>query len=161
MGKLTKVHVGYELKDPAPPFVDPGMRLEGRIVVTNNGEKPLKLKEIYILQTERWDEDDGEGYGPRKSNLNNYYLSSQGVINPGETQYYPFSIVLSTWKRKRGKRISGWHVALFFKQKTKMVASRGSIKRNATCILPVFGTMIAPSFGDPTQLTGKKKKRRK
>ena len=65
------------------------------------------------------------------------------------------------WKRKKGRRIRDWHVALFFKQKTKLVASRGSIKRNATCILPVFGTMIAPSFGDPSQLMGKQKKKRR
>ena len=46
---------------------------------------------------------------------------------------------------------------LHFNQKTGMVASRGSEKNDATCILPVKGSKFNPSFGDP-KLAKKQKK---
>jgi len=60
-------------------------------------------------------------------------------------------------ENKERKKINGWHLALHFKQKTKLTASRGSIKRNATCFLPIEGTQVAPSFGDINLLKKKKK----
>ena len=41
-----------------------------------------------------------------------------------------------------------------------MVASRGSEKNDATCILPVKGSKFNPSFGDP-KLAKKQKKQKK
>jgi hypothetical protein len=156
MGKLTKIHVSYEIKDP-PMIVEPNDELEGKIVVTNNGEKDQKFKELFIDLVEVYDEDTGEGLDPRKTKLQTYFYNTKGVIKAGETQEYKFKIALSKWRRKKGKRIYNWNIQLQFKQKTKMVATRGSIKRNATCILPVFGTMVSPSFGNAE----KPKKRKK
>lgn len=157
MGKLTKIHVTYEIYHP-PLIIQPFDELDGKIIVTNNGEKDLKLKELFIDLLELWDEDDGEGLSPRKNKLNSYFLGTRGVLHSSETQEYPFRIALQKWRRKKGKRIYGWSIQLHFKQKTKMVASRGSIKKNATCVLPVQGTMVSPSFGNPEM--GRKKKRR-
>ncbi len=159
MVSITKIHISYELKQPLPLYVEPGSPIEGRMMVTNNGEKELKLKELFIDLIERYDQDDGEGLSPIKNRLYSYRINTMGIIKSGETQVYPFNIILPRWKRKKGRRIQSWHLALYFKQKTKLVASRGFNKANATCILPVQGTMVAPSFGDPNLIQGKKKRR--
>ena len=147
IGKLTKMHVGYEIMNP-PQMVKPGDPLEGKIIVTNNDEIDLKLKELFIEIVESYDEDYGEGLSPIKNKLQKYHINTRGIIRSNETQEYNFKIKLPKWKRRRGKRIANWNLQLRFKQKTKLIASRGSISRNATCILPVKGTMVTPSFGN-------------
>ena len=129
MVSVTKIHVTYEIYNP-PLVVEPFSVLEGKVFVTNNGEKDIKLKELFIDLVEEWDE---------------------------ETQVYPFKINLGKWRVKKKKRYANWSIQLHFNQKTKLVASRGSNKTNATCILPVAGTMLSPSFGNPPM--GKQKKR--
>ena len=160
MGGLTKIHIRYELKEPFPLFVEPGSPVEGRMIITNTGEKDLKLKELYIDLMERYETDSDEGWQPIKHKLNSYRINTMGVIRAKETQLYPFQIILSRWKRRKGRRIMGWHIELQFKQKTKMIASRGLNKKDATCILPAPGSMVPPSFGDPNVILGKKKKNR-
>ena len=155
MGKITQIHVGYELKNP-PVIIEPNDELEGIIIVTNNSEKDQKLKELFIELVESYDQDFGEGFSPVKEKIKSYYLNTRGLIRAGETQEYQFKIKLTKWKRKKGKKYNDWNLQLRFKQKTKLIASRGSISRNATCILPVKGTMVTPSFGDP-QASKKKK----
>ena len=146
IGKLTKMHVGYEILNP-PQMVKPRDILEGKIIVMNNDEVDLKLKELFIEFVEYYDEDYGEGLSPVKNKLQKYYINTRGMIESNETQEYNFKIRLPKWKRRRGRRISNWNLQLRFKQKTKLIASRGSISRNATCILPVKGSMSIPSFG--------------
>lgn len=147
IGKLTKIHVGYEILNP-PQIVKPRDPLEGKIIVTNNDDVDLKLKELFIELVELYDEDYGEGLSPIKNKIKRYYINTRGMIKSNETQEFNFRIILPKWKRKRGRRISSWNLQLRFKQKTKLIASRGSISRNATCILPVKGTMVGPSFGN-------------
>ena len=156
MGKLTKIHIGYEIIEP-PISVEPNDELLGKIIVTNNGVKDLKLKELFIDLYEIYEVDQGEGIDMLKNRLSNYYINTKGVIKANETQIYDFRIRLSRWKRRKGRKIRSWSIQLHFKQKTKMVASRGSIKRNATCILPVQGSTVTPSFGE--FLLGKKRKK--
>jgi len=155
MGKLTKVHVTYELFNP-PMEVLPFDELQGKIIVTNNGEKDLKLKEVFIDLYEIYDVDDYEGTTTIKNKLNSYFFNTMGIIHADETQEYPFNIGLPNWKIRKKKRIINWSIQLHFKQKTKLIASRGSIKKNATCILPVHGSTVPPSFGVIPQ--GKRKK---
>ena len=147
MGKLTKIHIVYEIHNP-PPLVYPKDELQGNIIVTNNGEKDLKLKELFIDLYEYYEKDGYEGMDTIKNKLSTFWLNTQGVIRADETQTYGFRIRLPRWKRRKGRKIHNWSIQLHFKQKTKLVASRGSIKRNATCILPVEFSQVAPSFGE-------------
>ena len=70
IGKLTKMHVGYEILNP-PQMVKPRDILEGKIIVMNNDEVDLKLKELFIEFVEYYDEDYGEGLSPVKNKLQN------------------------------------------------------------------------------------------
>lgn len=155
MGKLTKIHIGYEIIDP-PAIVEPNDELVGKIRVTNNDLKDLKLKELFIDLMEIYDINSGEGLDTRKNKLYTYWINTKGVIHANETQVYGFRIRLLKWKRKKGRKIRNWSIQLHFKQKTKMVSSRGSIKKNATCVLPVQGSQVPPSFGE--FYSGKKRK---
>ena len=82
-------------------------------------------------------------------------------LKTGEEQIYDFQITLPRWKKTKGKKIFSWRMELHFNQKTKMVATRGSVKENATCILPVEGTELVPSYGDPLLVNPKKIKKKK
>ena len=81
MGKLTKIYVGYELMN-LPAFVKPNDTLKGKIIVINNGEKELKLEEIFIELIESYDKDYGEGPSPLKNILETYYFRTRGMIEP-------------------------------------------------------------------------------
>ena len=156
---LTKVHVRYEINN-ALSIVEPFDEIEGKIYVTNNSDSDKKLKELYIDLVEDYVESVNRSDTDRnfiKNSLQKYFLVTRGIINAGEEQEYDFKINLPQWKTRKGKKINSWHLALHFKQKTALAASRGSIKLNATCILPVFGTQVSPSFGDITLLKKKKK----
>ena len=150
MVAITKVHVRYEMINP-PSIVEPFEELEGKVFVTNNSEKDKKLKVLYVELVEQYVESVNRADTDRneiKNILSKYFLTTKGIIKAGEEQEYLFKIILPKWKRRKGKRINDWHLALHFKQKTKLAASRGSIKRNAACFLPVEGTQIPPAFGD-------------
>ena len=156
---LTKIHVRYEITD-ALSIVEPFDEIEGKVYVSNNSDKDKKLKELYIELVEEYTESVNRSDTDRnhmKNSLQQYFLVTKGIIKAGEEQEYDFKISLPQWKTRKGKKINGWHLALHFKQKTALAASRGSIKLNATCFLPIFSTQVSPSFGDITLLKKKKK----
>jgi hypothetical protein len=142
---FTQIHLRYELDNP-PLIVEPHDLLEGSVIVTNYGINDQKLKAVFIDCVESYDDKYGEN--SYKNVLQTYHLSTKGVIHAEEEQQYSFKIMLPKWKRKKSRKYVGWHIALHFKQKTKLIASRGSNKLDATCFLPVKGTRVTPSFGD-------------
>jgi len=167
----TKVHVTYEIKDP-PLIVKPNDELEGKIIVTNGEKKDKKLKKLFIelydmhkaLITSRDPQsgEETESWRDQKKELKQWDIASGDKLKSGEKKEYPFKIKLPTWQRKKGKgkdddKFDQWRLQLHFNQKTGMVASRGSQKNDATCILPVKGSKFNPSFGDP-KLAKKQKK---
>ena len=161
MVSRTKIHVTYQIKDP-PMIVEPYSEIEGTIIVANQGVKDQKLKEVFIDLVERYDRDSDEGWDAVRNKLQSFRFNTRGMIRSGETHEIDFRIALPKWpKVKKGRRFGNWSIQLHFKQKTKLVASRGSLKANATCILPVRGTQVGVSFGNPNIDKGKKKKKRR
>jgi len=165
MVTITKIHVRYEIKQPFPQYVEPGSPVEGKIIVTNNGLKDKKLKEIavelYEVYEVKYVDDSGTNYKDVKTPYERYPLKTRGVIKAGEEQVYDFQIILPRWKKTKGRKIFSWRMELHFNQKTKMIATRGSVKENTTCILPVEGTELVPSFGDSGLVNPKKTKKKK
>ena len=163
--KITKIHVGFKINEPYPLFVEPGSPIEGKIIITNNGTKDQKLKEVavelYEVFEEKYTDDTGIGYKKVKNNYGRYPSKTQGIIKAGEEQIYDFKFTLPRWKRTKGKKIYSWRMELWFKQKTKMMSTRGSIRENATCVLPVETTEVVPHFGDSQTVLAKKIKKKK
>lgn len=170
----TKVHVAYEIKNP-PLIVKPNDEIEGKIIVTNGEKKDKKLKKLFIelydmytaLITSKDPQtgEETESWRDQKKELKQWNIASGEKLKSGEKKEYPFKIKLPTWKKKKGKgkdddEYNNWRLELHFNQKTGMVASRGSEKNDATCILPVKGSKATPSFGDP-KLAKKQKKQKK
>ncbi len=170
----TKVHVTYEIKNP-PLIVKPNDEIEGKIIITNGEKKDKKLKKLFIelydmytaLVTSRDPQsgEETESWKDQKKELEQWNIASGEKIKSGEKKEYPFKIKLPTWKKKKGKgkdddEYNNWRLELHFNQKTGMVASRGSEKKDGTCILPVKGSKATPSFGDP-KLAKKQKKQKK
>lgn len=165
MVSLTKIHVSYELDDE-PLIVKPGDKLSGKVIVKNKGKKDKKLKKLFVRLVEKYkqleestDSETGEKtthWAKKKNTLQKLELAKKDKIDSGDKQEFKFDMTLPNWKRKKGKgksddKYDNWHLSLYFVQKTGMVASRGSDKKDATCILPVKGGMVAPSFGDPKE----------
>ncbi|MHA1931340.1 MAG: hypothetical protein ACW96X_02305 [Promethearchaeota archaeon] len=167
----TKVHVAYEIKNP-PLIVKPDDEIEGKIIVTNGEKKDKKLKKLFIELYDIYQAfitkrdpatgEETESWAPQKRELKQWDIASDDKIKSGEKKEFPFTIKLPNWEKKKGKgkeddKYNEWRLELHFNQKTGMVASRGSEKNEATCILPVKGSKIKPSFGDP-KLAKKQKK---
>jgi hypothetical protein len=170
----TKVHVAYEIKDP-PLIVKPKDEIEGKIIITNGEKKDKKLKKLFIelydmyaalvTSTDPQTGEESEVWRDQKKELKQWDITSGDKLKSGEKKEYPFKITLPTWEKKKGKgkeddEYNKWRLELHFNQKTAMVASRGSEKKDGTCILPVKGSKITPSFGDP-KLAKKQKKQKK
>ena len=154
----TKVHVTYEIKDK-PLIVKEDDKLVGKIIVTNGEKKDKKLKKLYIELYEIYDAhwvntnsetgEETEGWRTTKKELKQWDIASGEKLKSGEKQEFKFDIQLPKWQRKKGKdKFKNWQLELHFNQKTGMVASRGSNKTDATCVLPVKGSKGTPSFGD-------------
>ena len=146
-----------------PLIVKEDDKLEGKIIVTNGEKKDKKLKKLFIELYEVYDAfwtrrdpetgQETEGWSKKKKELKQWDIASGEKIKSGEKQEYKFEIQLPKWQIKKGKgkegdKFNNWCLELHFNQKTSMVASRGSSKTDATCILPVKGSKITPSFGD-------------
>ena len=170
----TKVHVAYEFKDP-PLIVKSNDEIEGKILLTNGEKKDKKLKKLFIELYDMYKElvtttnpetgEETEAWRDQKRELKQWDIASGEKLKTGESKEYPFKIKLPTWQRKKGKGkeddiYNKWHLELHFKQKTSMVASRGSEKIDGTCILPVKGAKFTPSFGD-VKLAKKQAKQKK
>ncbi|MFX1378553.1 MAG: hypothetical protein ACFFA4_05630 [Promethearchaeota archaeon] len=170
----TKVHVAYEIKDP-PLIVKPNDEIEGKIILTNGEKKDKKLKKLFIELFDMYKEfvtttdpqsgEETEAWRDQKKELKQWDIISGEKLKAGETKEYPFKIKLPTWQKKKGKGkedeiYNKWRLELHFKQKTAMVASRGSEKLDATCILPVKGSKLNSSFGD-VKLAKKQAKQKK
>ncbi len=173
----TKVLVKYSL-DEKPIIVKPGHKLKGKVIITNGEKKDKKLKSVFIelfdmyqallTRTDAQTGDEEEYWSSMKKELKQWDLVKKGKdkIESGKTLEFPFELELPNWERKKGKgkeddKFNDWHLELHFNQKTAMVASRGADKKEATCILPVKGTRIKPSFGDPKLYKKQKKDQKK
>jgi hypothetical protein len=170
----TKIHVAYEIKDP-PLIVKPNDEIEGKILITNGEKKDKKLKSLYIELFDMYKElvtskdletgEETESWRDQKRELKQWDIVKGEKLKTGEKKEYPFKIKLPTWQKKKGKGkddeiYNNWRLELHFKQKTAMVASRGSEKIDATCILPIKGSKLTPSFGD-VKLAKKQAKQKK
>jgi hypothetical protein len=170
----TKVHVAYEIKNP-PLIVKPNDEIEGKIIVTNGEKKDKKLKKLFIelydmyqallTSTDPQTGEETEAWREQKKELKQWDIASGDKLKSGEKKEFPFKIKLPTWQPKKGKgkeddKYNHWRLQLHFNQKTGMVASRGSEKNDATCILPTKGSKFNPSFGD-IKLAKKLKKQKK
>ena len=88
-------------------------------------------------------------YVGRSNELKQYDIAKGEKLKEGEKLELDFKIEMpSTWSNKKKNKIKHWRLELHFKQKTAMVASRGSDKDDATCVLPVKGSKLPPSFGE-------------
>ncbi|MHA2007489.1 MAG: sporulation protein [Promethearchaeota archaeon] len=170
----TKVHVAYEIKNP-PLIVKPNDEIEGKIIITSGEKKDKKLKKVFIelydmytalvTTTDPQSGEESESWRDQKKELKQWDIASGEKLQSGEKKEYPFKIKLPVWQKKKGKgkeddKYNKWRLELHFNQKTSMVASRGSEKNDATCILPIKGSKFTPSFGDP-KLAKKQKKQKK
>ncbi len=167
MVTLSKIHCSYEIKDPKDEL-KPNDEIEGKFFIESKDKKDKKLKKALIKIVEIYSEKiithrEGEEiktWKDRQKDLKKFEIVKGETLKSGEKKEYDFQIKMpGTWTNKKKNKIKDWHLALFFIQKTGMVASRGADKDAAYCVLPVEGTSRTPSFGN--QELKKKKKEKK
>jgi hypothetical protein len=153
----TDIYCGYKI-EKAPETLEPNDEIEGIFVIENRGKKEKKLKKAFVRINELYlekmiyrDAETGEEtkkYEDRKNTLKTEELIKGDKIKPGEKKEIDFKIKMpSSWSKKKKNKIKDWRLEMWFVQKSAMVASRGSHKDDATCVLPVKGSKRSPSFG--------------
>jgi hypothetical protein len=153
----TDIYCGYKI-EKAPETLEPNDEIEGVFILENRGKKDKKLKkatikinELYLEKMIYRDPESGEEtkkYEERKNTMKNEELVKGDKIKAGEKKEIKFKINMpSSWSKKKKNKIKDWRLEMWFVQKSAMVASRGSHKDDATCVLPVKGSKRAPSFG--------------
>jgi hypothetical protein len=153
----TDIYCGYKI-EKAPETLEPNDEIEGIFIIENRGKKEKKLKKAFIRINELYlekmiyrDAETGEEtkkYEDRKNTLKTEELIKGDKIKPGEKKEIDFKIKMpSSWSKKKKNKIKDWRLEMWFIQKSAMVASRGSHKDDATCVLPVKGSKRSPSFG--------------
>ncbi len=153
----SKVHVSYEIKNQLPSYKTNDV-IKGTMFLTNNDNKEINFKELYIELLELYLKYVRGAKGNKwQHDINSLFkipFSANFILKVGETLAFDFEFRLPKWKVKKGKKFKEWHLAIYFIQKSKLIASRGSNKMDAVCILPVMGTQVVPSFGDPSVFKG-------
>ena len=153
----TDIYCGYKI-EKAPETLEPNDEIEGIFILENRGKKDKKLKkavirinELYREKIIRRDPETGEEtktYEERKNEMKTEEILKGDKLKAGEKKEEKFKIKMpSSWSKKKKNKIKDWRLEMWFVQKSAMVASRGSHKDDATCILPVKGSKRAPSFG--------------
>jgi hypothetical protein len=153
----TDVYCGYKI-EKAPETLEPNDEIEGIFIIENRGKKEKKLKKAFVTINELYlekmiyrDAETGEEtkkYEDRKNTLKTEEVTKGDKIKPGEKKEIDFKIKMpSSWSKKKKNKIKDWRLEMWFVQKSAMVASRGSHKDDATCVLPVKGSKRSPSFG--------------
>jgi hypothetical protein len=153
----TDIYCGYKI-EKAPETLEPNDEIEGIFIIENRGKKEKKLKKAFVRINELYlekmiykDAETGEEtkkYEDRKNNLKTEEVVKGDKIKAGEKKEIKFNINMpSSWSKKKKNKIKDWRLEMWFIQKSAMVASRGSHKDDATCVLPVKGSKRPPSFG--------------
>ena len=153
----TDIYCGYKI-EKAPETLKPNDEIEGIFIIENRGKKDQKLKkafieikEIYLEKVVSTNPETGEktkSYPERRKELDEIEVVKGDKIKAGEKKELKFKVKMpGSWSNKKKNKIKEWRLELWFNQKTKMVASRGSHKEDATCVLPVKGSKREPSFG--------------
>ena len=127
----TDIYCGYKI-EKAPETLEPNDEIEGIFIIENHGKKDKKLKKAFVR-------------------INELYLEKV-IYRDAETgeetkKYEDRKKTMKTEEVIKGDKIKDWRLEMWFVQKSAMVASRGSHKDDATCILPVKGSKRPPSFG--------------
>ena len=148
----SKIYIGYEIKNQLPTY-KPNDIISGTMRLKNNDKKEIKFKELYVELLELYRKyvrgRKGNSWDHVSNTLVKYPFSSKISLKPGDSLAFDFEFSLPKWKvKKEGKKFKEWHLALYFMQKSKLITSRGSNKMDATCVLPVIGTKVTPSFGN-------------
>jgi len=153
----TDIYCGYKI-EKAPETLEPNDEIEGIFILENRGKKDKKLKkavirinELYREKIIRRDPESGEEtktYEERKNEIKTEEILKGDKLKAGEKKEIKFKIKMpGSWSKKKRNKIKDWRLEMWFVQKSAMVASRGSQKDDATCILPVKGSKLSPSFG--------------
>ncbi|MFX1411116.1 MAG: hypothetical protein ACFFA6_12245 [Promethearchaeota archaeon] len=153
----TDIYCGYKIEN-APETLEPNDQIEGIFILENRGKKEKKLKKAFIRINELYlekviyrDPETGEEtkkYEDRKNTMKTEEIVKSDKIKAGEKKEIDFKIKMpSSWSKKKKNKIKDWRLEMWFIQKSAMVASRGSHKDDATCVLPVKGSKRSPSFG--------------
>ncbi len=153
----TDIYCGYKI-EKAPETLQPNDEIEGIFIMENRGKKDKKLKKAFIELKELYSEkvvttnretgEETKKYVDRTKELEEYQIVKGDKIKSGEKKEFKFTIKMpGSWSHKKKNKIKEWRLELWFNQKTAMMASRGSQKNDATCVLPVKGTKHTPSFG--------------
>ncbi|MFX0042440.1 MAG: hypothetical protein ACFE8L_05980 [Candidatus Hodarchaeota archaeon] len=153
----TDIYCGYKI-EKAPETLEPNDEIEGIFILENRGKKEKKLKKAFIKINELYlekmiyrDPETGEEtkkYEERKNTMKTEEVLKGDKIKADEKKEINFKIKMpSSWSKKKKNKIKDWRLEMWFVQKSAMVASRGSHKDDATCVLPVKGSKRPPSFG--------------
>ena len=153
----TDIYCGYKI-EKAPETLEPNNEIEGIFILENRGKKEKKLKKAFIRINELYlekviykDPETGEEtkkYEERKNTMKTEEIVKGDKIKAGEKKELEFKMKMpSSWSKKKRNKIKDWRLEMWFVQKSAMVASRGSHKDDATCVLPVKGSKRPPSFG--------------
>jgi hypothetical protein len=153
----TDIYCGYKI-EKAPETLEPNDEIEGIFILENRGKKEKKLKkgfirinELYLEKVIYKDPETGEEtkkYEERKNTMKTEEIVKGDKIKAGEKKELDFNMKMpSSWSKKKRNKIKDWRLEMWFIQKSAMVASRGSHKDDATCVLPVKGSKRPPSFG--------------
>jgi len=153
----TDIYCGYKI-EKAPETLKPNDEIEGIFILENRGKKEKKLKKAFIRINELYlekviykDPETGEEtkkYEERKKTMKTEEIVKGDKLKAGERQELEFKMKMaSSWSKKKKNKIKDWRLEMWFVQKSAMVASRGSHKDDATCVLPVKGSKRPPSFG--------------
>ncbi len=153
----TDIYCGYKIVK-APETLEPNDEIEGIFILENRGKKEKKLKkgfirinELYLEKVIYKDPETGEEtkkYEERKKTMKTEEIVKGDKIKAGEKKELDFKMKMpSSWSKKKKNKIEDWRLEMWFVQKSAMVASRGSHKDDATCVLPVKGSKRPPSFG--------------
>ena len=153
----TDIYCGYKI-EKAPETLEPNDEIEGIFILENRGKKEKKLKKAFIRINELYlekviykDPETGEEtkkYEERKKTMKTEEIVKGDKLKAGEKKELEFKMKMpSSWSKKKKNKIKDWRLEMWFVQKSAMVASRGSHKDDATCVLPVKGSKRPPSFG--------------
>jgi len=153
----TDIYCGYKI-EKAPETLEPNDEIEGIFILENRGKKEKKLKKVFIRINELYLEkviykdpetgDETKKYEERKKTMKTEEIVKGDKLKAGEKKELEFKMKMpSSWSKKKKNKIKDWRLEMWFVQKSAMVASRGSHKDDATCVLPVKGSKRPPSFG--------------
>lgn len=153
---MGRLFVSYKIENIIEGIVKPGDELKGKVFIRSEEKKTQKIKGVYAMLGEKYNEDKWEWDDFNKNWELKTKKGSHGIkqfeimkgevkVEPGETKELDFQIKIpSIPSRKKW----GWYVSLFFFTKAGMFSSGAKDVDEATCVLPVPGSTRMPSIGE-------------